>query len=300
MRHRRIILFPLIALLGACGGRDAPATDGGGTETETGGILTVTETAAPTSSGSDGSITSSTASGSDTTGVDPTGGGGGGPIECEEGVLYECGDGEDNDGDGLVDLADPECVGPCDDDEKSFQTGIPGDNVDCFQDCFFDGNSGHEDDNCWWNITCDPANPGEGGMCEYADSSMCNMEPPYDNDLCAENCLGNTPNGCDCFGCCTVTVDGQKINIYLGGADDCSVDNLEACTSCTKNEFCDNPCEPEKCEVCVGGDELPEGCDDPGGCDNDMPCTVDDQGESNCPDGYYCLTGCCALHIPPP
>ena len=55
----------------------------------------------------------------------------------------QCSDGIDNDGDGKIDYDDPECVGPLDNDESSFATGIPGDNMDaCKQDCFFDGNSG--------------------------------------------------------------------------------------------------------------------------------------------------------------
>ena len=40
------------------------------------------------------------------------------------GTVYACGDGEDDDGDGLVDNMDTECMGPCDDDEGSFATGI--------------------------------------------------------------------------------------------------------------------------------------------------------------------------------
>src|SRR4051812_43315620 len=40
----------------------------------------------------------------------------------------QCTDGIDNDGDGLIDGADPECSGPCDNDEGTFSTGIPGDN----------------------------------------------------------------------------------------------------------------------------------------------------------------------------
>src|SRR5204863_6684485 len=55
----------------------------------------------------------------------------------------QCSDGIDNDGDGKIDYNDPECVGPLDNDEGTYATGIPGDNVDaCKQDCFFDGNSG--------------------------------------------------------------------------------------------------------------------------------------------------------------
>ena len=69
----------------------------------------------------------------------------------------QCSDGIDNDGDGKIDYDDPECVGPLDNDESSFATGIPGDNVDaCKQDCFFDGNSGMGDDGCQWQLKCDP------------------------------------------------------------------------------------------------------------------------------------------------
>ena len=69
----------------------------------------------------------------------------------------QCSDGLDNDGDGKIDYADPECVGPLDNDESSFATGIPGDNSDaCKQDCFFDGNSGMGDDHCLWQLKCDP------------------------------------------------------------------------------------------------------------------------------------------------
>ena len=70
----------------------------------------------------------------------------------------QCSDGLDNDGDGKIDYADPECVGPLDNDEGTFATGIPGDNSDaCKQDCFFDGNSGMGDDHCLWQLKCDPA-----------------------------------------------------------------------------------------------------------------------------------------------
>ena len=283
--------FAVVLLLGlaACGDDASPGAGEGNTDTDTGGI----ETLNPGSSGS-GDVDEGSGATTDppaSTGEPPTGGGSDGPTECMEGVVYECGDGEDNDGDGLTDLADPECTGPCDNDEASFQTGIPGDNVDCFQDCFFDGNSGHEDDMCWWNITCDPANPGEGGMCAYEDTPMCNMTPPYDNSDCAENCLGGTPNGCDCFGCCTVVADGEEVHVWLGSGPDCAIDNLDACTTCTPSEDCNNPCDEDECEVCFGG-ELPDGCDDPD-CPSGIACTIADNGTDNCPSGFYCFQGCC-------
>jgi hypothetical protein len=298
---RWTLLFVLGSCLGlpACGGKDDA---GGGGETGTGastGIVTdpgATSTTPSTVDAGDASATSADATADDTSTADSTAGPGPvAPTECTDGVIYQCGDGIDNDDDGLVDLADPECVGPCDDDEGSFQTGLPGDNVDCLQDCFFDGNSGHED-NCWWNVVCDAANPGEGGLCEYMDSPMCNMQPPVDTSLCEDNCLPSVPNGCDCYGCCTVVVDGEEINIWLGSGPDCALDNLDACASCTLNTECGNPCEPEACEVCFGG-TLPEGCDDPG-CDNDMPCTVDANGDHDCPEGFFCLSGCCTDYVP--
>jgi hypothetical protein len=51
------------------------------------------------------------------------------PVPCG-GAIGQCNDREDNDGDGLVDLDDPECTGPCDDDEGSFQFDM-GDMNEC-------------------------------------------------------------------------------------------------------------------------------------------------------------------------
>jgi len=95
-----------------------------------------------------------------------TGSGGAGGITGIDGGkipvgMTQCSDGIDNDMDGKTDYNDPECVGPLDNDESTYATGIPGDNIDaCKQDCFFDGNSGMGDDGCEWNLKCDPANPG--------------------------------------------------------------------------------------------------------------------------------------------
>ncbi|HTV23935.1 MAG TPA: hypothetical protein VMG12_34830, partial [Polyangiaceae bacterium] len=66
-----------------------------------------------------------------------------------------CNNGIDDDGDGTVDGFDIECTGGIDNDEGSFATGIPGDNRDPkWQDCFFDGNSGHGDDRCRYPTAC--------------------------------------------------------------------------------------------------------------------------------------------------
>src|SRR5262252_4848680 len=37
-----------------------------------------------------------------------------------------CNNCKDDDGDGLIDAADPECISPLDNDEGTFATGIPG------------------------------------------------------------------------------------------------------------------------------------------------------------------------------
>jgi hypothetical protein len=223
-----------------------------------------------------------------TTGNDPDN-----PIDCG-GQIWACGDGMDNDKDGNVDLMDPECTGPCDDDEASYQTGIPGDNVDCKQDCFFDGNSGQGDDGCIWDLKCDPANPGEFIGCEYSGGNNCENMPPNQSEDCIMFCEQYVPPGCDCFGCCTVCGDEGCVDIFLNGDPECNIDNLEACTMCTSQiEECGNPCEPEMCEICFGETEPPEGCGE-NECMDDLPC----EASPDCPVDYFCYLGCC--YPPPP
>jgi hypothetical protein len=182
-----------------------------------------------------------------------------------------------------VDGLDVECVSPCDDDESSFATGIPGDNADpCNQDCFFDGNSGAGDDGCEWNLACDPQNPG-GLDCPY-DPSETNCPIGQDPD-CVDNC--EVPNGCDCFGCCSVTVDGIDYEIFIG--DDCELDDIENCATCTQQATCGDPCSPDDCELCFGETELPPNCSEPNCAIGQQSCIVN----GDCAEGDYCQTGCC-------
>ena len=212
-----------------------------------------------------------------------------GPIPCN-GQIYECGDEIDNDMDGKVDLLDHECISPCDDSELTFKTNLPGQNNDCKGDCYFDSNSGGGDDKCEWNLKCDPENPGAEIGCEYDPNQMnCDVMLPQ---ACLDFCVPLLPNGCDCFGCCEI--DGQFI--YLDGSM-CSLDNLDQCQSCTFFEDCNNPCEPELCELCFGQDpeDLLPGCDG-GECPEGVQtCTIDSMGGSECAAGYYCFLGCCEL-----
>lgn len=254
------------------------------------------ETAAPTGGTTDPSGTGTASMGTSTGAVEGTSSGTTGttgpcvPLACD-GTTYACGDCMDNDGDGKVDLADPECISPCDDREETFATGLPGDNMDpCKQDCFFDGNSGGGKADCAWNLACDPKNPG-GDKCPYDPKAMC---PAEQSQTCLDNCA--VPNNCDCFGCCTVAVDGMNYDIFIGDLT-CSLDAIADCEQCTKNADCDDECMPENCEICFGETEPPPGCDDPT-CDGEQPCTIDMEGNSNCPDAYYCQTGCCQPIVP--
>jgi hypothetical protein len=235
-----------------------------------------------TTASGDGS--SSSASGSDTTGTSSTGAGGAtvqDPLELCGGVC-ECGNGIDDDGDGAIDGFDAECTGAADDDEGTFATGIPGDNRDPkWQDCFFDGNSGAGDDGCRYHTDC-----------LLGDLDMTDKDCTVTQD-CIDFCGARTPNGCDCFGCCTVETNGGPVNVYI--VDTCDLDNIEdedACPRCEPSDQCGNDCG--ECELCPGKSELPATCDDTPLCDGDrQPCDEN----TPCDNNYFCQFGCCA---PPP
>ncbi|MBZ5712275.1 hypothetical protein [Nannocystis pusilla] len=268
-----------------------PTTGTDGTSSTT-AEPTTTEAPTSTSTSTTDTTAPATATETTTTTTTTTGGGTCVPLMCD-GKTYACGDCMDNDGDGLLDLADPECVSPCDDREDSFATGLPGDNMDpCKQDCFFDGNSGGGAGDCAWDLKCDPKSPG-GDKCPYDENfNNCPAEQPQE---CIDTC--QVPNGCDCFGCCTVEVDGMTYDIFLGDLD-CSLANIDSCRQCTKNPDCDDECHPEECEVCFGETEPPPGCDE-SSCDGDaQPCEIDEMGQSDCPEGLFCQTGCCQAIIP--
>ena len=207
----------------------------------------------------------------------PTGDHCDGPCACSNGI--------DDDGDGLIDADDPECTGPTDDDEATFGTGIPGDNRDgAFQDCFFDGDSGHGNDGCQYRTGC-----------------LYGELPPEEcevSELCLERCRPAVPNGCDCFGCCTVHLeDGRTVDVLATST--CSVEDIDdpsACTPCTPHDDCSNTCG--RCELCPGrtADDLPADCFEapdggtpPPSCEEHTPCDVPEDCEAD----EYCSLGCC-------
>lgn len=225
------------------------------------------------------------------------------PLLAADGTSPQCANCKDDDGDGLVDWLDPECAGPLDNDEATFGTGIPGDNVDaCKQDCFFDGNSGAGDDKCEWNLKCDPKNTSPASTCQY-DPNYKNC-PKTQVDQCVKFCAKLTPNGCDCFGCCTITkTDGTTKDVMLSST--CSIANVDdptKCATCTKNTACQNDCGP--CELCLGKTTIDPSCAPPdagsgtdAGSLGGQTCSIEGaqacNAEMPCPNGTYCVTGCC-------
>jgi hypothetical protein len=232
------------------------------------------------------------------TGVGGGTSGTGGADWCADGGCI-CSNGLDDDGDGLIDGLDPECTGATDNDEGTFSTGIPGDNRDPkWQDCFFDGNSGAGDDGCRYATEC------LYGTLEQDDPD-CEL-----SQGCIDFCRKLTPNGCDCFGCCTVGAGDEAVDVMIGAT--CSVDNLDdetACPRCVKTTDCNNDCG--ECELCPGKtvDDLPDHCTPPppdggtydGGtppppntCDNgEQVCSPD----VPCPGELYCSFGCCIEQV---
>jgi hypothetical protein len=227
-----------------------------------------------------------------------------GPGGCVPGGP-QCNNCVDDDGDGKIDGADPECTGAIDNDEASFATGIPGDNIDSkLQDCFFDGNSGAGDDKCKFHTCCilDLSQPQYGGVCP-ADLQPPNYDPAQCTvtQTCIDNCKPLTPPGCDCFGCCTLCNGSDCHDVYTNPAvaPDCTLADLgdpSKCPVCVKVQACSNPCDPQLCILCPGQSpsDLPPDCmmnpACPTGsseCSTDTPCVA----------GQYCSNGCCIDQI---
>jgi len=208
-------------------------------------------------------------------------------VTCGD-TFFQCGDGRDNDGDGLFDLDDPECVSACDDDEADFGLFLPGDSCTCLVDCYFDGNSGSGDDDCHDDVNCDPLEPGWCG-CEFEPGPGCTEVEQ--SPECLAFCEPFVPNGCDCFGCCTFATPDGPVNLFLE-IPGCSLANLDACPACTQQiEECGNPCEVDACEICIGQTEPAKGCAAPA-CVGGRACG----SHCDCEPGEACITGCC---VPP-
>lgn len=298
-----------VVITWGCGGTSSSEATGGAAGKAGSGSGATGGRASGGSGGKAGSSTGGSSTGGSSTGGTDMGAGapngGQGNTLCESCV---CSNGLDDDGDGLIDGFDPECTGALDDDEGSFATGIPGDNVDPkWQDCFFDGNSGAGDDRCRYHTDCLTGDkPMDDPDCEVAQA-------------CIDFCVRRTTNGCDCFGCCTVTTKDGPVDVATVAS--CSLDQIDdeqACPRCVKSTLCNNECG--ECELCPGKTvaDLPESCNmDPpdggtggtggnGGTGGSPPtdagnppvyvCNSGQQVcslEMPCPPNYYCSLGCC-------
>jgi hypothetical protein len=220
--------------------------------------------------------------------------------------VYQCGNCIDDDGDCLVDSYDPDCWGPCDNNEGGWQGNVPGqqNQPECnVMDCYFDQNSGAGNDNCYWSHACDPLEPG--GACPYdgnytppgSGNQDCSQLAMMQSETCSNVCGSLVPNGCDCFGCCEVQVGAETVTVYIGShtPDDvgtCNpavVQDPDLCWPCTQVPGCLNACD--ECELCIGQSELPPGCTEqqcPAGL---QACGL--PGQDPCPLGQACVTGCC-------
>jgi hypothetical protein len=144
--------------------------------------------------------------------------------------------------------------------------------------------------------------------CPYDQSLVNGTKCPATQDqLCAQICRPFTPNGCDCFGCCTFPNAGPggvgSRYVWIGAMDGsnnstCTIADVadeDKCPSCTPVDNCNNPCD--MCEICIGNTQMP----DPS-CTPDMQCPMGYQacglaGQADCPSGSYCVTGCCQAII---
>lgn len=254
-----------------------------------------------------GAIGSGGASGAGAGGAAGVGAAAGGNGSCPGGAggwggrpTAQCTDGMDNDGDGKIDYDDPECLGGYDNDESTFAWGIPGDNIDyCKLDCFFDSNTGMGDDNCLWQLKCDPES--KAARCPYdavyaaAHPQECSLTSSQ-TQICLNRCSKLVPNGCDCFGCCTVPGLAGPVRLdYACTAADFG--DPAKCPPCTQVPQCLNPCE--RCEVCIGKATVPDDCSAPdGGAPYACPagsiaCGTHGIDPRCCPTGTSCVTGCC-------
>ncbi len=205
------------------------------------------------------------------------------PARCA-GKEYACGNCKDDDNDGRFDTDDPECLGPCDNSENGLDPAIPGGNsAKCKMDCYFDGDTGAGNDNCYWDHGCDPntlnGKPSPEDSCPYnpgmnlsGSTLTCTTAQTMQSNVCLNYCKPLTPNGCDCFGCCflgpqaKMNVDGSKTGIWLGsydaaGTPTCNMNTLgdpAKCHVCKMVTSCEKGCG--RCQLCIGKDTIPADC----------------------------------------
>lgn len=331
MKKSRLLLTAML-LLGGCDCSDDSTPDDDGGPDASGADAAVADSSVDAGVSGDGGVDSGIIVVSDS-GVTVTPDGGD-PFTCFQVSCgtrtSECGDCIDNDDDGLFDSQDPECLGPCDNTEGPvLLAGVGGETGGpCKSDCYFDFGNGSGGGDCQWDSRCDPLAvapdyPPEGMACEYEPSRVGTRDCPATQPAtCLDNCGPLTPNGCDCFGCCTFDAIRARAPasggeyVWIGSVADgtntgtctlADVTDTSKCRPCTPVAECLNGCGV--CELCVGRDTLPPECLDGGVPDAGMgDAAVPDGGvarcntgvqpcglptDAPCPQNSFCITGCC-------
>ena len=270
-----------------------------------------TSVSSSASSGGDGGGATSSQSTAESTAA--TGGAGGerpcSSVSCD-GIVFACGDCADNDDDGWIDAADPECLGACDDGESLYGASHHFSQGPCVRDCYFDAdtNGGIVDD-CYWSYACDEMSvppkydPTGEPSCDYdpgtsipGTTAGCSELSLSQSEQCLDVCGPLVPNGCDCFGCCELPARSGNF-VWLDSEDDTgawscdaeSVGDPTRCRACTPLGSCFNACDD--CELCVGSTSLPDGCREQACPEGSAACGV--PGQESCDADAYCVTGCC-------
>jgi hypothetical protein len=224
----------------------------------------------------------------------------------------QCSNCIDDDSDGTIDSFDMACTTPNDNDESTFATGIPGDNLDTVtQDCFFDGNSGAGDDGCSIHVCCLLGATSQA-TCPIAANQYNpgSCPPPIGNVLLSPQCVNFcgklAPPGCDCFGCCTLCDPTTKVcqNVAVNPATSpgCTpgvISDPSKCLRCTQVPSCGRPtCGGSSCILCPGQtpSDLPASC---GGTPSCPAGTASCANDMACPAGTYChaTSQCCVAAV---
>lgn len=206
------------------------------------------------------------------------------------GKVYLCGNCLDDDNDGLADSDDPDCLGPCQNNEAGFEGNIPGqNNAPCKADCYWDKDSGGGGDACSWSHKCDPFEAGGAGFdpmtapeigCAYDPNAKvpgatvpngqkdCEYLKDNQTAQCTNYCAPLTPNGCDCFGCCENPNDPGHF-VYAGSVNTAGQGTCSAKASDLDDPTRCKPCTPvagdcykqcDRCELCFGKTTVPADC----------------------------------------
>ncbi len=152
----------------------------------------------------------------------------------------QCADGIDNNGNGLIDMADPYCKLPEDNDESSFLSGVPGDDANTPRrlDTWFDLDSGSGNDQCAIHACCMINGPCPADLePAFFNPSAC-LQP----QACIDFSLPVTKPGCDAFGCCEICIPGtsncKTAFVNPAVSPTCTIETLgnpASCRVCTQN-----------------------------------------------------------------